>query len=407
MPDTHRNIIDYVRETNETFSQSPFNPVDSLVLSQLSYARLERVKDELDLQKTGVFGRSPAPRVKDFFRGEFFRRVFDDDISDESNLELFAFAAASPRFRDLQILNIEAEMDRDIEAQFGAMTFVLDDTTDYIAFRGTDGNLLGWKEDFNMSFMEEVPSQGMAVDYINRFFGEKDRRGRRRRVIIGGHSKGGNMAIYGGLKCDGGIHSRIIQIFSHDGPGFRSDVLEKLQEIQDRDNIYVRKLVPKASIIGMLMSDTGDYEVVDCQGVGIMQHYAFAWAVEGMDFVYCDGLSQAGEFNDRTIRDWLTSATYEERENFTETLYGLLVNNGINTLTDLKNLTPGKIVTIVASLGSVDEESRKNFFRIFRSLASASLRQLAPGDRRRTRDDRGDREDSDDHVNSERDGQIE
>ena len=289
MPDTHRNIIDYVRETNETFSQSPFNPVDSLVLSQLSYARLERVKDELDLPKTGVFGRSPAPRVKDFFRGEFFRRVFDDDISDESNLELFAFAAASPRFRDLQILNIEAEMDRDIEAQFGAMTFVLDENTDYVAFRGTDGNLLGWKEDFNMSFMEEVPSQGMAVDYINRFFGEKDRRGRKRRVIIGGHSKGGNMAIYGGLKCDGGIHSRIIQIFSHDGPGFRSDVLEKLQEIQDRDNIYVRKLVPKASIIGMLMSDTGDYEVVDCQGVGIMQHYAFAWAVEGMDFVYCDG----------------------------------------------------------------------------------------------------------------------
>lgn len=414
MSEKYRNIIDYTREANKTFSEEPFNPVDSLVLSQLCYSRLELSEkairesfksgeSEKNIEDKGLFrkilhrrsgGESASESgreleipggkpltIRDFFRSEYFDVVFADDISDERNLEIFSFAAASPRFRDLPVINLEADTDAASETQFAAMSFVLDPDTVYIAFRGTDRDLLGWKEDFNMSFMEEVPAQAMAADYINRNYGSGNPRGSRYKLMIGGHSKGGNMAIYGGLKCNEDIHSRILRIFSHDGPGFRNDVLEELEKIRERDDIVIHRTVPESSIIGMLMGSTDDYDVVSSDGIGIMQHFAYAWHVGDGDFIYQEKLSRAGELHDRTIRDWLMSASYEEREDFTNTLYGLLVNNDINTLTDLKNLTPGKILTVMASLGDVDENSRKNFFRILRSLAAASIRQLAPGDR--------------------------
>lgn len=362
-----KNIIDYVIAAKDRFGDSPLNPVDSLVLSQLSYSKMERV-----LAETG----DREPRIRDFFRGEFFSRLFNDDISDERNLELFAFASASPRFRDLPVKYLEARIDEASETQFAAMTFELDENTDYVAFRGTDGSILGWKEDFNMSFMEEIPAQRLAADYLNRHFSNP---GSSRRLILGGHSKGGNLAIYAGLKAEPRVRKLILQIYSHDGPGFRPDVLKELEDIREEEKIPVRRLIPDSSVIGMLMSSTDDYEVVDCEGVGIMQHYAYAWHVYGNDFEYCGDLSQAGKYNGRMIRDWLASASYEERENFCDTLYRLLTENGIYTLTDLKNLTAPKIVSIVASLGETDEESRKNFFRILRALASAALTQLGPG----------------------------
>lgn len=420
MSEKYRNIIDYTREANKTFSEEPFNPVDSLVLSQLCYSRLElsekAIRDSMGQKdekvstynegageekgflrkifrrKSGSEPGNESDRdtenqdtepltIRDFFRSEYFDVVFADDISDERNLEIFSFAAASPRFRDLQVINLESDTDAESETQFAAMSFVLDPDTVYIAFRGTDRDLLGWKEDFNMSFMEEVPAQALAADYINRNYGSGNSEGSRYKLMIGGHSKGGNMAIYGGLKCNEDIHSRILRIFSHDGPGFRNDVLEELEKIRERDDIVIHRTVPESSIIGMLMGSTDDYDVVSSDGIGIMQHFAYAWHVGDGDFIYQEKLSRAGELHDRTIRDWLMSASYEEREDFTNTLYSLLVNNNINTLTDLKNLTPGKILTVMASLGDVDENSRKNFFRILRSLAAASIRQLAPGDR--------------------------
>ncbi len=371
MAERKNNITDYVKETTETFQNLPFNPVDSLVLSQLSYAKLERVKDGL---------RELEPGIRDFFRGEFFRQVFDDDISDDQNLDLFAYAAGSPRFRGLPVKHIEAVMDPDSETQFAAMTFELDGDTDYVAFRGTDGNLFGWKEDFNMSFLKEVPAQTMAVDYLNRHYRSQNPSGGRRRLIIGGHSKGGNLAIYGGLRCDASIHPRIRQIFSHDGPGFQTDVLQTLTDIQARDGIHIMRLVPESSVIGMLLASGSDYETVDCEGMGIMQHYAFSWNVDldAHDFIYTEGLSSAGEYNGRMIREWLSSASLEERQDFTDTLYALLTDNGIHTLTDLKNLTPRRIAALAASLGNVDDEKRKTFFRVLRSLAAASLHQLGP-----------------------------
>lgn len=148
------NILDYVKNTTRTFEEMPLNPVDSLVLSQLSYARLEfaepKPENLRDCLRRGV-------TVADFFRNEWFEKIFCDGISDSDNMNLMAYAVASRRYRNLKIRDIVGDFDKSSEKQFGAMIFRLDANTDFVAFRGTDGSMLGWKEDFNLSFMNEVP----------------------------------------------------------------------------------------------------------------------------------------------------------------------------------------------------------------------------------------------------------
>ena len=114
------NILDYVKNTTRTFEEMPLNPVDSLVLSQLSYARLEfaepKPENLLDRLRKGV-------TVADFFRNEWFEKIFCDGISDSDNMNLMAYAVASRRYRNLKIWDIVGDFDKSSEKQFGAMIF--------------------------------------------------------------------------------------------------------------------------------------------------------------------------------------------------------------------------------------------------------------------------------------------
>ena len=178
------NILDYEKNTTRTYEEMPLNPVDSLVLSQLSYARLEfaepKPENLWDRLRRGV-------TVADFFRNERFEKKFCDGISEFVYMNLMDYAVASRRYRILIILDIVGDFDKSSEKQFGAMIFELGAGTDFVAFRGTDGSMLGWKEDFNLSFMNEVPSQSEAVENLERNYGPGNRKGRNRRFNVGGH----------------------------------------------------------------------------------------------------------------------------------------------------------------------------------------------------------------------------
>lgn len=365
------NITEYIARADRTFSEEPFNPVDSLVLSQLSYAGLEIVIDELGKDRV-----KPGMTIRDFLRNEYFEKVFADDITDEENLKFFLFAAASRRFRDLTVKNVVSELDEKQQKQFAAFSFEIYDDTDYIAFRGTDGTLFGWKEDFNMAFMPEVPSQARAVKYIEEFYGRTSWHGRKKKLIIGGHSKGGNIAVYGAAMCDSEIHPRILEVFSHDGPGFRDDVMERIKTVVEKDSIKVTKEVPQTSIIGMLLETQEDYVVVQSDAVGIMQHAAYSWQVEGSDFVYKDDISQSGEYYDRTLHEWVESSTYEEREVFVNTLYDIFVKNDINSLHDMKALTPKKLIDIYSTLNTMDDKTKNVFSSMLKSLANIAIKSI-------------------------------
>ncbi len=98
--------------------------------------------------------------------------------------------------------------------------------------------------------------------------------------IMGGHSKGGNIAVYSAMECDSSIQSRIIKIYSHDGPGFKEDILKGGKYELIKDKIY--KILPQSSIVGMLLHHQEDYVVVETP-IGFVPTYEqLNWT--GLDF---------------------------------------------------------------------------------------------------------------------------
>ena len=364
------NIVKYVERNNMTFKEKPFNPVDSLVLSTLVYARLECVIEEL-----GKDPVKPNMTVKDFFLSEYFDLMFCDDVTDEENLQLFAYAAASRRFRDVEVRNVVSEYDPKEEQQFAAMTFAITDDKACVAFRGTDGTLTGWKEDFNIAFMDEIPSQADAVKYMNRFFSKGKSI---KEVYVTGHSKGGNLAIYGGLMCGEKALGRIKSIYSHDGPGFKTGMVKKIEESRKKNKIDLCRYLPQSSLIGVIMDNTKKYKVVKSDVIGVMQHSAYSWQIDGGKFVFVDDMTAMGEYNDRVMLEWLESATPEQRKMFLDAVFAVLSSNKINHFKDLKTITPRKMIKIISSINGLDDETRDVVIQVFKNLGTSVVKSLDP-----------------------------
>ncbi|MDO4383452.1 MAG: DUF2974 domain-containing protein, partial [Eubacteriales bacterium] len=274
------------------------------------------------------------------------------------------------------------DFDKSCEKQFGAMIFELDKDRDFVAFRGTDGSMMGWKEDFNLSFMNEVPSQQEAVQYLERNYGSANRRGRNRKLYTGGHSKGGNLAVYSALRCSPEVQERILGAYSLDGPGFRDEVQVLLDEAASESGIPIIKLVPGSSVVGMLMQNNNNYQVIQSDGTGIMQHIAYSWQVEEGDFIYLEEIDGSGKFMNRTVHDWLLTVDDEKRRIFINTIFEVLEENGVETLQDLKAKSFTELAKMIASLRNLDEEERAVVGGVLKALAVSAV----PKFRRRKRD---------------------
>ena len=242
-----------------------------------------------------------------------------------------------------------------------------------MAFRGTDGSMLGWKEDFNLSFMNEVPSQSEAVEYLERNYGPGNRKGRNRRIYVGGHSKGGNLAVYATLMCSPEVRSRILGAYSLDGPGFRDEVQEELDRIQAKSDVAITKLVPRTSVVGMMMQNSSDYQVVQSDAIGIMQHFSYSWQVQDSDFVYLEEIDTGGKYMNRTVHDWLQSVPDEKRKVFINSLFDVLAEHQVDTLQDLKEMSLTDMAKMIASLRNLEEEDRAVVADVLKSLAGAAL----------------------------------
>ena len=199
------NMLDYARRELETFSRRGLCAVDSLILSWMAYLRIPADADEV---VAGIRGWDGV-RLADLHRAEYFGDYFAGMWSEEDGLRLLAAAAASPRLRDVRVVGHVESTDVRAEKQFAAVTFRLTDDLSYVAFRGTDSTLVGWKEDFNLSFRCPVPSQVAAARYLADVAGRLDGE-----FVVGGHSKGGNLAVYAAASVPADVGERITRVFS-------------------------------------------------------------------------------------------------------------------------------------------------------------------------------------------------
>ncbi|MBQ6622124.1 MAG: DUF2974 domain-containing protein [Mogibacterium sp.] len=293
--------------------------------------------------------------------------MFSDGITDENNRQLFTHACASPRYRDLEVKQIASVLDESRDLQFAAMTFVLDADTEFVAFRGTDGTLAGWEEDFNLAFLNEIPAQTEARRYLEALTED-------RQLLLGGHSKGGNLAIFSAMTCRPDIRQRIRAVYSLDAPGFRDEVIARFAAVPKPP--VIRRLVPQSSIIGMLLQAQDEYKVVQSNAISIQQHSAYSWQVSESDFIYLEELSSQGAYFDRTLHSWLLELDDEHRALFVRTIFGILEKNDLHELKDFKRLRPSDIAGILDSIRDVDRDTLRTVQKILGLLIKEAVRKI-------------------------------
>ena len=340
-----KNIVDYAETEFSTFEEKPFSSVDSLILSQFSYISFDGVVPEL---RQGFKSVSIAQCLK----AECFTSMLAETRDPKNNRKLILALAASPRYRDIRMTCYVNEFDAVKEKQFSAVTYILPDNSVYIAYRGTDDSLIGWKEDFNMAFVFPVPSQVRALEYlleISRLIPGK--------LIIGGHSKGGNLAVYSAFSCPASVQRRIQLVYDHDGPGFKEGVLdcEGYHQIEGR----IQKTIPQSSLIGMLLEGHKKYTVVESSRIGVMQHDPFSWKIADSTFSTVEEVSDGARYVNRTIRDWIGGLSPDEREKFTDLLFGVLDAGDATTFSEITLEWKKNFSAIFAAIRETDPEMKK------------------------------------------------
>lgn len=366
------NILDYLDWRGDlTFRQAPFNEVDNLILAQMSYVELEGVVPEM--------GSGASITVREAAR-LYFKHHNRAEMYESRSFVRFAplvleKMGQTRRFRDARLCNYVNEIDLAEQKQFSAVHVVLGDRTTYIAFRGTDDTIVGWQEDFNMSY-RTVPSQEAAARYLNKtakkFFA---------RFRMGGHSKGGNLAVYAGVNCYPSIRKKIIGIYNNDGPGFIKDVI--LNPYYEETLEKVHTFVPETSVIGMLLEYPGDHTVVASSEKGLMQHDALSWEVLGNSFVKKDSISNESVIIDEIITGWLGEMDEAAKEEFVESMFGMLAATGAKNLSDI---IEGGVKSLIAML-KTSKNLTDNTRSAINKLIKLAANKVVFGDKEVKRDD--------------------
>lgn len=351
------NIFTYLASEYATFDELPLGDVDSLVLACLSYLRLPSEAAALASSHGGIV-------VRELWRAEWTCGMARDLWDAEGLVRLLGAVAASPRFRDILVTDYADEFDEASEKQFAACTLRLPSGDAYVSFRGTDNSLVGWKEDFNMAFETPVPSQRRAVSYLEAVAGSVAGG-----IYVGGHSKGGNLAVYAASMCGPAARSRLVSAFSHDGPGFTEETLSSPEWAASKG--LVRKTVPKSSPIGMIFESQEDLRLVESTSVGIMQHDPFSWVVDGRDFSYVSDRSLGAGYLDAGLSRWLAGMGRDERRAVVNALFSMVSASGEESFVDLGSNWQTSVPAMLAEAMRLDGDQREALGRAAASLVKA------------------------------------
>ena len=362
------NILDYIHWRGDlTFVQDPPNPVDNLIFSEIAYCDFRGIvptaQEGGSLTLAETCDRYLAARMNQL-------KLINNPRP------LLIAAAASRRFRNVLLSAYADQIDAEKQEQFAAVTFTVPGIAVYVAFRGTDTTITGWREDFNMSFLPETPGQQDAVRYLNE---AAERTGLP--LVVGGHSKGGNLAVYAAAFTDPAVQKRVMYVCSNDGPGFNSKVAgsEEYAGILPK----VRLILPESSLVGILMANRGQRLIVRSKGKGVMQHNPYTWEILGPSFLPVDSLSPSSLLLDETIRRWLDEMSDDERRSFTEAIFVALEEDKKNPEIDLRQTPANTLRALMAGLRILTGDRQAAFLQAAQKLLLAGGSALVEDGRRR------------------------
>lgn len=346
------NVCDYVKWRGDlSLEQSEFNEIDNLILSRFSYFPFDNIIKENEIVT-----------IK-----ELSERFKKQDVSKlpilwKDDVDLFPLMGESKRYGEMNATKYVNKIDVEQEKQFSAITILMPDNTIFVSYRGTDNTIVGWKEDLNMSFKSHIASQISAKKYLEMIAVEYPDK----KIKIGGHSKGGNIAVYAATFVSNEIKDRIMNVYNNDGPGFCDDVIEtpEYQEMIKKVHTYI----PQSSVIGRLMNHREKYTVVESVQKGIMQHDLYSWEVIGKGFVTLEEVTNGSEFVDKTIKEWLENVEPAKREQVIDVVFDILNTTDAQTMKELKNNWFSSAKTIMASYKNIDKDTKDMIWQTLNEL---------------------------------------
>ena len=346
------DYLDYV--AYDSIYDRPFKELDVLALTELTYLPFDRIVPQGDTTNIEV-------RLSDAV--ELVDRTTDFIVTDQ-HLQLVDVLATSKRFKNLKLLNYVDEYEPDVQKQFAAMTYRLTMDVYLVVFRGTDDTLIGWKEDFHMTYMDHVPSQRRAASYLQHVMKEFPKG----RFLVAGHSKGGNLAAYACPYLPAHLIERVDAIYCYDAPGLNKAIIKT--EGYQRIAHLIHRFVPQGSIVGMMLEVPEPATIVKSRAFGgFAQHDAFTWMVEKDGFVTLDQTNPDSQQTDETLKQWVRETSANERKKFFDTFFGIFLDAGITSINDLMNLKNfSKIKDIFQNAQDLDPTEREMLERLAKQL---------------------------------------
>ncbi|HEL9598115.1 TPA: DUF2974 domain-containing protein [Streptococcus suis] len=318
------NLLNYIEDTQyDSFYDQPLNKLDILALTELSYLPFDRLVPA-SFTETGIRLDHLAEQFEATYQNDFppFSMVT------KNRLALFTLLAKSIRFKSIKAFGFVDDYQLDQEQQFSAISYRLDRQTILTAFRGTDDTIIGWKEDFHMTYMDEIPAQRSAGVYLENIMSSQIGN-----FYVSGHSKGGNLALYAASQQVPELQERILAIYPFDSPGLHKKHLDApgYKNIQDR----IHPIIPQNSIVGMMLETPKNAQIVQSNTVGLLQHISFSWEIEGTDFKSAPTLTNDSLQTDQALKTWTASLTDEELKAFFDLFFGIFIQAGIERFSDI------------------------------------------------------------------------
>ena len=340
------DILSYLEWRGDiSIARLPLCEADYAVFACCSYLPYDGIVPE-SFNAAPISMWNAVTKVRELESLEGDGRCFHYKEDDEMTVELLS----CPRYISLGVIGFVNRIDEEKQEQFSAVTFLLPGKSRLVVFRGTDRTLTGWREDFNMLYLENVPSQEDAVKYLEE--AAKDSEGD---IYVCGHSKGGNLAMYASAYCSDKVKSRIKEIVNLDGPGFSKERIESSEFISIKDRL--RSFVPQQSIVGMLLEHLEKHSVVHSRGAALWQHSLYTWDIRRGDFIRETDVKALSRNVDATLKNWLLSMEVEKREKMLKGIWEVVEASGVDNVEDL--FTFKSTLRMMRRMGKIDEETKE------------------------------------------------
>ena len=343
-----KNLLYYVEHNLASFKKTKFNELDAMVFSYISYFHIQN-----QMYKKGIFD---SIALKDLNNRKYYNKMYYDTIDIEASKKLLELVSANPRYHDVEILYYIEESSKTIEKQFSAMTFRFLDDSYFVAYRGTDHSFVGWKEDLNMAFLTHVPAQKAALKYLKKVL---DRC--KGTFYIGGHSKGGNLAIYASSFIDAKYKKRRKVVYNFDGPGLNKKLIS--QKGYEQIESITKKYVTQSSIVGMCFERTHKYIIIKSNSIGILQHNPFTWEIEGKKFKRAKDSTFDSIAFKRAINTLIDSLSEMEIKTVVDSFYEIVLSTKVNTVEQFLSDFLNGAKNIIESIAKLSEEQKKTIMK--------------------------------------------